>query len=109
MSSTPAVQSLAVDEMIEAGIADRRRPPRETELLCDLCATRSLERHDCEQQRRAVTYRGTMYSAWLHGTLIRGTDMLFVATATRPAGRSWTQGRGASYRATVGVLAATLR
>lgn len=76
----PAVESLAVDEMIEAGQllidAVRRAEP---ELLCDASVRRAASNVSIANSNGGqFSYRGTMYSAWLHGTLIRGTDMLFV-------------------------------
>jgi len=75
-----AVESLALDAMIEAGQSlihvVRRTEP---ELLCDASVRRSASTVTIANSNGGqFSYRGTMYSAWLHGTLIRGTDMLFV-------------------------------
>src|SRR5713101_3021440 len=75
-----AVESLAVDEMIEAGqsLIDAVRVA-EPELLCDASVRRAVSNVTIAHSNGGrFTYRATMYSAWLHGTLIRGTDMLFV-------------------------------
>ncbi len=74
------VESLAVDEMIHAGQslidAVRRAEP---ELLCDASVRRGVSTVAIANSNGGrFNYRGTAYSAWLHGTLIRGTDMLFV-------------------------------
>jgi len=76
----PAVESLAVDEMIQAGQslidAVRRTEP---EILCDAFVRRGASTVTIENSNGgSFTYQGTGYSAWVHGTLIRGTDMLFV-------------------------------
>ena len=75
-----AVESLPVDQMIEAGQslidAVRRVEP---EVLCDAFVRRGASTVTIANSNGgSFTYQGTGYSAWLHGTLIRGTDMLFV-------------------------------
>src|SRR5574341_1160542 len=75
-----AVESLSLDAMIEAGqsLIDvvRRTEP---ELLCDASVRRNVGSVTIANSNGGqFSYRGTSYSAWLHGTLIRGTDMLFV-------------------------------
>jgi PmbA protein len=75
-----AVESLAVDEMITAGqtLIDAVRLT-EPELLCNASVRRGVSTVTIVNSNGGhYTYRGTSYSAWLHGTLIRGTDMLFV-------------------------------
>jgi PmbA protein len=74
------VVSLPVDEMIEAGQslidAVRRVEP---ELLCEAFVRRGASTVTIANSNGGqFTYRGTGYSAWVNGTLIRGTDMLFV-------------------------------
>jgi PmbA protein len=75
-----AVEVLPVHEMIEAGQslidAVRRAEP---EVLCDAYVRRGASTVTITNSNGGgFTYRGTGYSAWVHGTLIRGTDMLFV-------------------------------
>jgi len=75
-----AVESLPVDDMIEAGQslidAVRRVEPK---LLCDAFVRRGASTVTIANSNGGqFTYRGTGYSAWVNGTLIRGTDMLFV-------------------------------
>jgi PmbA protein len=75
-----AVESLPVDEMIQAGqsLIDTVRAV-EPELLCDAYVRRGDSTVTIVNSNGGhFTYRGTGYSAWLNGTLIRGTDMLFV-------------------------------
>lgn len=74
------VESLPVDEMIQVGQslidAVRRVEP---EVLCDAFVRRGASMVTIANSNGgSFTYRGTGYSAWVHGTLIRGTDMLFV-------------------------------
>jgi PmbA protein len=75
-----AVESLPVDDMIEAGQslidAVRRVEP---ETVCDAYVRRGASTVTIANNNGGhFTYRGTGYSAWVNGTLIRGTDMLFV-------------------------------
>ncbi len=75
-----AVESLSTDAMIETGqsLVDAMRDV-EPDLLCDASVRRSVSNVTIANSNGGqFTYRGTMLSAWLHGTLIRGTDMLFV-------------------------------
>ena len=75
-----AVESLPVDDMIQAGqslIDGVRRA--DADLLCDAYVRRGASTLTIANTNGgSFTYRGTAYSAWVHGTLIRGTDMLFV-------------------------------
>ena len=75
-----AVESLPVDDMVHAGQslidAVRREEP---ELLCDAYVRRGSSTVTIANSNGGnFNYRATGYSAWVHGTLIRGTDMLFV-------------------------------
>ena len=76
----PATEAFAVDDMIEAGqtLIDAVRKV-EPELLCDAQLRRVVGEVTLVNSNGAnVSYRGSMLMAWLHGSLIRGTDMLFV-------------------------------
>lgn len=76
----PSVESLPVDEMIQAGqtLIDAVRGV-EPDILCDAYVRRRASAVTIASSNGAsFTYRATGYSAWVHGTLIRGTDMLFV-------------------------------
>ncbi|HEY5625277.1 MAG TPA: metallopeptidase TldD-related protein, partial [Dehalococcoidia bacterium] len=76
----PATESFTVDDMIEAGQAliDAVRKV-EPELLCDSQLRRLVGEVTLLNSNGAdASYRGSMLMAWLHGSLIRGTDMLFV-------------------------------
>ena len=76
----PATASFAVDDMIAAGqsLIDTVRKV-EPELLCDAQLRRVVGEVTLVNSNGAnVSYRGSMLMAWLHGSLIRGTDMLFV-------------------------------
>jgi len=75
-----AVESLPVDDMIEAGQslidAVRRVEP---DIICDAFVRRGASTVTIANSNGGhFTYRATGYSAWVNGTLIRGTDMLFV-------------------------------
>jgi PmbA protein len=75
-----AVESLPVNDMIHAGqsLIDAVRTV-EPELLCDAYVRRGDSTVTLANSNGGnFTYRGTGYSAWVNGTLIRGTDMLFV-------------------------------
>ena len=75
-----AVESLPVDDMVHAGqsLIDAVRAV-EPELLCDAYVRRGSSTVTIANTKGGnFTYRATGYSAWVHGTLIRGTDMLFV-------------------------------
>ena len=85
-----AVESLPVDDMVQAGqsLIDAVRDA-EAELLCDAYLRRaSSDVTIANSNGGNYSYRATGYSAWVHGTLIRGTDMLFVGdgdASCRPA------------------------
>ncbi len=75
-----AVESLPVDDMIQTGQslidAVRRVEP---ELLCDAYVRRASSVLTIANSNGGYfTYPATSYSASMYGTLIRGTDMLFV-------------------------------
>jgi PmbA protein len=75
-----AVEALAVDDMVQAGqsLIDAVRR-EEAELLCDAYVRKgSSTVKIANSNGGSFTYPATGYSAWVHGTLIRGTDMLFV-------------------------------
>ncbi len=75
-----ATESFAVNDMIEAGqsLIDAVRKV-EPELQCDAQMRRLVGEVTLLNSNGAnVSYRGSMLMAMLDGTLIRGTDMLFV-------------------------------
>ena len=75
-----AVESLPVDDMVHAAqsLINAVRGA-EPELLCDAYVRRGSSTVTIANTNGGhFTYRATGYSAWVHGTLIRGTDMLFV-------------------------------
>jgi PmbA protein len=75
-----AVESLPVDEMVQAGQAliEAVRAV-EPDLLCDAYVRRGSSTVMIANSKGGqFSYRATGYSAWVNGTLIRGTDMLFV-------------------------------
>ena len=79
----PATEAFATDDMIQAGQslidAVRRVEP---ELLCEGQVRRIIGDLTLANTSGAhYSYRGSLLSAWLAGTLIRGTDMLFVGDA----------------------------
>jgi PmbA protein len=86
----PAVEDVPVDDMVHAGQslidAVRRTEP---ELLCDAFLRRASSTLTIANSNGgSFSYQASGYSAWLHGTLIRGTDMLFVGdgdASCRPA------------------------
>ncbi|HEU4759182.1 MAG TPA: metallopeptidase TldD-related protein [Dehalococcoidia bacterium] len=76
----PAIESAALDGMIETGKsvidAVRRAEP---ELLCDAQVRRSVQTVTLANSNGGgASYRRSLYSVGVQGTLIRGTDMLFV-------------------------------
>jgi PmbA protein len=74
------VESLPVDDMVHAGqsLIDAVRQV-EPELLCDAYVRRGSSTVTIANSKGgSFSYEATGYSAWVHGTLIRGTDMLFV-------------------------------
>ena len=84
------VEALPVDDMVHAGqsLIDAVRAV-EPELLCDAYLRRASSTLTIANSNGgSYNYRATGYSAWVHGTLIRGTDMLFVGdgdASCRPA------------------------
>jgi len=84
----PATQDLSVDSMIETGqaLVDAARGV-EPELLCDASVRRAVATATIANSNGGhFTYRGTSFMAWLHGTLVRGTDMLFVGDGDASCG-----------------------
>ena len=76
----PATESVAVDDMVQLGQAliDTVRAS-EPDLLCQATVRRAIGTVTLGNSNGGgFTSRGSMYSAWVYGTLIRGTDMLFV-------------------------------
>jgi PmbA protein len=76
----PATESLPVDDMVHAGqsLIDHARGV-EPELLCDAFVRKTVSQVTIANSAGGrFTERGTSCSASLHGTLIRGADMLFV-------------------------------
>lgn len=74
------VESLSTGAMIATGqsLVDSMRGV-EPDLLCDASVRRRVSSVTIANSNGGhSSYRGTMLSAWLYGTLIRGTDMLFV-------------------------------
>jgi len=76
----PATEALPLDEMIQRGQslidAVRRSEP---ELLCDARVNRSVQTVTVANSNGGrFAYRRSHYSVGMEGTLIRGTDMLFV-------------------------------
>lgn len=84
----PATEALSVDSMIETGqaLVDAARGV-EPELLCDASVRRAVASATIANSNGGhFTYRGTSFMAWLHGTLVRGTDMLFVGDGDASCG-----------------------
>jgi PmbA protein len=84
----PSTEALSVDSMIETGQklidAGRRAEP---ELLCDVSVRRAVATATIANSNGGhYTYSGTSLMAWLHGTLVRGTDMLFVGDGDASCG-----------------------
>ncbi len=83
-----ATEALSVDSMIETGraLVDAARGV-EPELLCDASVRRAVATATIANSNGGhFTYRGTSFMAWLHGTLVRGTDMLFVGDGDASCG-----------------------
>lgn len=76
----PATEKLGVDQMIETGqrLVDAVRRA-ESAIQCDAQIRRATGRVTLANSAGALyTHRSSSFAAWVHGTLIRGTDMLFV-------------------------------
>jgi PmbA protein len=83
-----ATEALSVDSMIETGqsLVDAARAI-EPELLCDASVRRAVATGTIANSNGGqFTYKGTSLMAWLHGTLVRGTDMLFVGDGDASCG-----------------------
>ncbi len=79
----PAIENLTTDQMIETGktLVETVREV-EPELQCDASIRRARGTVALANSNGGYfTHRASSVSAWLHGTLIRGTDMLFVGGA----------------------------
>lgn len=75
-----ATQAVTIDDMIQVGqtLIDATRAA-EPDILCDASVRRTAGEVTLANTSGArFSYKATMFSAWLYGTLIRGTDMLFV-------------------------------
>lgn len=76
----PATEAFAIDDMIQTGqgVIDAVRG-FEPDLLCDAQLRRLVGTVTLANSNGGnFTYRGSMLMMWIHGALIRGTDMLFV-------------------------------
>jgi PmbA protein len=83
-----ATEALSVDAMIETGqsLVDAALAI-EPELLCDASVRRAVaEATIANSNGGHYGYKGTSLMAWLHGTLVRGTDMLFVGDGDASCG-----------------------
>jgi len=79
----PQVESFSLDDMVHLGQglidAVRREQP---ELVCDASVRRAVHRVvGVNSSGGRFEYRRTVFSLGVHGTLVRGTDMLFVGDA----------------------------
>lgn len=71
---------LPMDDMVQTGqtLIDAARRV-EPELLCDSYVRRAVQTVTLVNTSGAqVSYRASVFGAWISGTLVRGTDMLFV-------------------------------
>lgn len=79
----PATEDLSIDDMIELGqlLVDAARAA-EPELQCDASVRRATGIMTLANSNGArFAHRASSLIAWINGTLIRGTDMLFVGSA----------------------------
>jgi PmbA protein len=80
VSYDAATEAVAVDDMVHLGqslIDEIRRV--EPDILCDGQVRRTVGTVTlANSSGGSFSYKGSMFSAWIYGTLIRGTDMLFV-------------------------------
>jgi PmbA protein len=79
----PAIELLSVDQMIDTGqqLVDTARGAG-AELQCDASVRKATGTVTIANTSGGhFSHRASSVSAWLHGTLIRGTDMLFVGGA----------------------------
>jgi PmbA protein len=91
----PATERLPVDEMIEMGQrlvdAVRRTEP---EIQCEAHVRRTSGTVSLANSKGGeFSYRDSMLSVWAYGTLIRGTDMLFVGDGDASCGPAIDIGR----------------
>lgn len=79
----PAVESVSIDALVQAGQSAIDGITRRTEgVLCDASVRRRVASVTIlNSAGLQATHRGTGFSARLSGTLVRGTDMLFVGDA----------------------------
>lgn len=76
----PATEAISVDDLVSVGqsLIDAV-VAAEPDILCDANVRRTAGQVTLANTAGAhFTYKATMFSAWVYGTLIRGTDMLFV-------------------------------
>ena len=76
----PETENIAVEQMVELGqsMIDTVRKSN-AELLCDARVSRSVAGIEILNSRGGhASYKKTVFAASIEGTLIRGTDMLFV-------------------------------
>ncbi len=76
----PATEAITVDDMVQLGqsLIDSVRKV-EPDLLCQASVRRVIGTTTLVNSNGGgFTSRGSMYGTWMYGTLIRGTDMLFV-------------------------------
>ncbi len=76
----PEVERVAVEEMVELGqsLIDTVRTTN-SEILCEAVVTKSVATLRIMNSRGGqATYRKSVFALGIEGTLIRGTDMLFV-------------------------------
>ena len=75
-----ATEAITVDDMVQVGqtLIDAT-VAAQPDILCDASVRRTAGEVTLANSAGArISYKATMFSAWLNGTLIRGTDMLFV-------------------------------
>ena len=76
----PATEAVPIEQMVETGqrmIDDLRK--HNQELVCEAGVTKYLSSIEIlNSNGGSASYKRTSYAMALHGTLIRGTDMLFV-------------------------------
>lgn len=76
----PETESLPVEDMINAGqIAIDRLIGRSPDLLCDVTVSKGVNTVTIINSRGGyASYTKSIFSASVHGTIVNGTDMLFV-------------------------------
>jgi PmbA protein len=91
----PAVEAVSLEQMVDAGrrILDAAKP-RHPDVLFD--AGLSTGRYSfslANSKGLSFSYQKSSFGAWLSGTLVRGTDMLFVGERIRTCSPMWDIGR----------------